>query len=67
MLLITTRLPALCNRDDYRVRTVIATRCSALYLCTNFVLNVVLGSHSVFAALTSYSSPDGVCRSPTMR
>ena len=62
-----TEPPASCNRGDHLVRTMVAARYSALYLRTNLVSSVALGSHSVFSKLTSYSSPDGVCRSPTMR
>ena len=58
---------ALCNRDYHLVRTLVAARCSALYLRTNLMSSVALGSHSVFSKLTSYSSPDGVYLSPTMR
>jgi hypothetical protein len=53
--------------DDHLVRTLVAARCFALYLRTNLVLSVALGSHSVFSKLTSYSSLDGVYRSPIMR
>jgi hypothetical protein len=62
-----TELSTLCNRDDYLMQTLVAARCSALYLRTNLVSSVALGSHSVFSKLTSYFSPDGVCRSPIMR
>ena len=64
---LMTALPASCNRDDHLVRTLVATRCSALYLRTNLVSSVALGSHSVFSKLTSYSSPDDIYRSPIMR
>jgi hypothetical protein len=53
-----TELPAPCNRDDHLVRTLVAARCSALYLRTNLVSSVALGSHIVFSKLTSYSSPE---------
>jgi hypothetical protein len=40
---LMTALPASCNRDDHLVRTLVAARCSALYLRTNLVSSVVLG------------------------
>jgi hypothetical protein len=43
-LLTTAELPALHNRDDHRVRTLVAARCSALYLRTNFASTGALGS-----------------------
>ena len=63
----TGKLPASCNRDDHLVRALVAAGCSALYLRTNLVSSLALGSHRVFPKLTSFSSPDGVYRSPTIR
>jgi hypothetical protein len=47
--------------------TFVVDRCYALYFHMNLVLRVTLGSHSVFATLTSYSSPDAVCCLPIIR
>jgi hypothetical protein len=43
-----TEQTAVCNHGDHLVRTLVTSRYSPLYLCTNFVSSAALSSYSVF-------------------